>query len=363
MEKSSTKTKKTAGDFCLFFLLQHTTVTRTTRENNGREKKTKMSWDKSSNKMHNAVIEGNEDAVLKFLADGWGVDCAGEAYQTPLMRACQHGHLGIVKLLVARGASKNHTDSYGNTAFLYAACHAHPDIVSFLLDQNVDTTITNYSGISALLFPALLWHQDRGKEEKRRVVELLLAKTDLLDAQDEKGKTALMTAIEKGHQDLADLLLQHNPRLEIQDKEGHTALAWAALQGNLATFSMLMRQGAQLSVGDKRGLSLLMKISKCCERNGPQIAQVLLEHGANVNARSKGQKNTALMYAAQNNQIEMAEWLLDNGAEIDAANSYGYTAYSRAADFGNDELAQLLQRRGANTRMPKKDFISPYFLS
>jgi ankyrin repeat protein len=74
-----------------------------------------------------------------------------------------------------------------------------------------------------------------------------------------------------------------------------------------------------------------------------EITQVVLEHGANVNAGQGG--NTALHGAVLFNQAEMVSWLLDQGAIPDPLDYSGKTPLDLAVEKGFDEISTLLRSR------------------
>jgi ankyrin repeat protein len=73
------------------------------------------------------------------------------------------------------------------------------------------------------------------------------------------------------------------------------------------------------------------------------ISQLLIEHGADVNA-VQADDFTPLQEAAQNGQIAMIDLLLDHGADCHAANQQGQTAYDIAQAHGHAEAAARLKR-------------------
>ncbi len=82
-----------------------------------------------------------------------------------------------------------------------------------------------------------------------------------------------------------------------------------------------------------------------------KLAAYLETPGADINARPDVDK-ALLDYAAEQNQVQVATWLLDHGADINAAQQKGLTpgitALHRAAYFDAFEVAQLLIERGAD---------------
>lgn len=72
------------------------------------------------------------------------------------------------------------------------------------------------------------------------------------------------------------------------------------------------------------------------------MARLLIEHGAQVNARDPHGK-TALMFAAMFNRIEIIELLLAHGADSSLKTSDGMTAFGLAQAMGADAAAARLK--------------------
>ena len=86
--------------------------------------------------------------------------------------------------------------------------------------------------------------------------------------------------------------------------------------------------------------------------NGPAVVNVLVEAGADVNARFTGPHNeTPLHWAASSDDVDVLDALLDAGADIEARGAVigGGTAMSDATAFGQWNAAHRLLERGAET--------------
>lgn len=81
-------------------------------------------------------------------------------------------------------------------------------------------------------------------------------------------------------------------------------------------------------------------------------ADVLIEHGADVNVRSRGAvaRVPPLGTAAFVGSVELARLLLDRGADVNGEGEGGFTALDSAAANGNDELVRMLESRGGERR-------------
>ena len=93
------------------------------------------------------------------------------------------------------------------------------------------------------------------------------------------------------------------------DADGHPALMLAP---NAATATVLLDAGAKVDYLGRGNVTRLMDAA----RNGQDdIAQLLLKHGAAVNARSEYYHQTALDFALAHGQSKVAETLREAGAE------------------------------------------------
>jgi ankyrin repeat protein len=85
-----------------------------------------------------------------------------------------------------------------------------------------------------------------------------------------------------------------------------------------------------------------------CEKPDPRLIQVLLEAGADPNARLNN-GNSVLDEAASLGHIDLVELLLKAGAEPNPPeNSIGQSALCAASGGGHVEMVRLLLDRGAN---------------
>lgn len=78
-----------------------------------------------------------------------------------------------------------------------------------------------------------------------------------------------------------------------------------------------------------------------------EVANQLLEAGADANAQVSNYQVSPLHRAAIKGQLNMAGFLLDRGAKIDALNGSGETPLFNAVTYGNLATARLLLARGA----------------
>jgi ankyrin repeat protein len=65
--------------------------------------------------------------------------------------------------------------------------------------------------------------EEAGVDDVAKVITLLIDRGARIDDQDDRGRTALMTAAELGHTAAAELLISRGANRSLQDKDGKTA--------------------------------------------------------------------------------------------------------------------------------------------
>lgn len=132
-------------------------------------------------------------------------------------------------------------------------------------------------------------------------VKLLISKGAEVSAKDEYGQTVLHIATVKGHKGIVEFLLTKGARIDPRDNAGRTPLHYAA--------------GAGWIYGVIGGDTV--------------IANSLLNKGANIDATDRWDW-TALHYATQVRNMAMVELLVKRGADLNATNERGHTAFTMA---------------------------------
>jgi ankyrin repeat protein len=123
-----------------------------------------------------AAGSGDYAAVARLIEQGIDLNLHEEEGlgRTALMKACRHGHIPIVRLLLENGARMDGQDGSGDTALSYAACNGYREIVKLLLDHGADTGLRNKAGRTVpeevgheLLVKHLLTDPERTEAQKQ----------------------------------------------------------------------------------------------------------------------------------------------------------------------------------------------------
>jgi ankyrin repeat protein len=172
-----------------------------------------------------------------------------------------------------------------------------------------------------------------------------------------------MDAALKGQKEIAGLLIAHGADVNAESTFGGRVLAHAQ-STDMAEF--LKAHGAEkdkadqmmeaalsgradVDAKDRNGWTALMWAA---DEGQTDVARQLLEKGADVNSKDK-KGRTALMLAGSQWTMKL---LLEKGADVDAKDDeYGQTALMEAAVRGDMEEARLLLEKGADVNAKDND--------
>jgi ankyrin repeat protein len=222
------------------------------------------------------------------------------------------------------------------------------------------------------------------------MVQLLIQAGAGVNAAIPGGETPLMTCSRTGKVDAVQALLVRGADVNAKEsKHGQTALMWGAAEGNAEVVEALMKAGADIHARVESGFTPFL----FAVREGrTRVVQLLLHAGVDVNETVQNKKpgskspsqassppssgTSALCLAVGNAHFELASYLLDAGADPNAAGQ-GWTAlhiitWVRKPGGGDNdpapigsgnvtslELVKKLVAKGANinARMTRK--VSP----
>jgi ankyrin repeat protein len=174
------------------------------------------------------AVVANERKMVKLLLDrGADVLVENRSGVTPLAAAAFNGNSRMVKMLIAAGADPARPDGTGKPPIIYAAAKGYANIVKLFLAEGVDANIRDKNDLTALMWSA--GHpNDVPQSEALMTIDSLLAGKAALDLADNRGRTALMIAAERGHRAIVEALLKAGSDPSLKDRDGKMALALAA---------------------------------------------------------------------------------------------------------------------------------------
>jgi len=153
--------------------------------------------------------------------------------------------------------------------------------------------------------------------------------------------TPLYWACSKGHAEITRLLLDRGAKLEVKNDYG-TALYWACEHGHVEIARILLEAGARVNFPKA---SALLPLSGACKSKDPYLVRLLLDHGADVNARDYPCLNSPLHFVCT---AEIARLLLDAGADINARNKSDDAPIHTAAHAARTDVVQFFVNNGVD---------------
>lgn len=178
---------------------------------------------------------------------------------------------------------------------------------------------------------------------------------DLLDhGADPNGKfpynnTPLTAAVSTGNTAIVELLIAHGADVNATNGNNDTPLVCAASRDASEIVKLLLAHGAKVDAAGSQGNTPLNALALYGDVKRCESAELLIAAGANVNAAAY---RTPLIDAARRNWVALARILLDHGADVNWRTRFGDTAISSAVEeHAGLEMLALLADHGANLNL------------
>ena len=341
-----------------------------------------------------ACINGDAAVIAALLKAGADANEHLPLGRSPLMIASRTGNVDAMKVLLDHGADVNAKETLrGTTPLMWAADEGHAPAIQLLIEHGADIKARSDKAERGR-GPALGKSNDPRKAVEALGKALAagiptpqlgaVGTTSLIPVVPEKGSGARRGRAAGGgagalsDDDAAAAFGFGGRRPAPKDGGGLTPLTYAALADDIESVKVLLAAGADINQVTDYGWSALLVAT---QNRYYKLGEFLLEHGADVNLANKGGW-TPLYLATDNRNIESGDYpvrkpdmdhldyiklLLDKGANVNARmkdstetrtvftnqwlDENGATAFLRASQSGDLVLMKLLLAHGADPKI------------
>ena len=265
------------------------------------------------------------------------------ANDSEIVEAAMRGDSASVRSLLGDGADVNAAYGDGSTALHWAAGNGDLELTLVLLDAGARVDATTRIDSMTPLFMA-------AKSGEAAAIEALLDAGAGVGEANENGTTVLMTAAASGSVDAVQALIDGGADVNAKEKtNGQTALMFASTLNRAGAIKILIENGADTDVTTE--VSKLPVRGRGGRRSGPGVVggmtalhfaardaqmdavRALVAGGADVNRVSAANQTPPLTEAILNANLDIAKYLLDNGAGVNITNADGLTPLYATGDI------------------------------
>ncbi len=267
------------------------------------------------NTLAGAARDGDLKAIKQHIAEGADVN-ALHFEMPPLTWAAMMGQTAAAELLLGHGADINGRNRDDNTALHLAVFLGRAETAELLLKNGADVHAKNDDGATPVDILGVPWE----------MTKLLLGPMGIALEREqlEAGRAKIREIF------ITDAKLDAKTLPNVQDhstKSPMQNLSEAAFTGDLTTIKRALADGADPNMRDPQSGSTLLATAALMGHT--KIVALLLEHGADVNTKSRD-GGTALHAAAFLGRAETVKLLLEKGADAALKNGMGGAAIDGA---------------------------------
>jgi ankyrin repeat protein len=325
-----------------------------------------------------AVAEKHPEVAQLLAKAGADVNACSNGGFTPLLFAAQQGDLDTAKILLGAGANINEAAPEEGTPLLLAVHSGHEELAMFLLDKGAEPNAKDMYGITALHYCIM-----KGLARLSGVRPISGAEYWYRPNMPNVVKALLEHGADPNVQIAKFPPLPNTRHFKDIDMTpvGATPFLLAATSYDAPIMRMLLAKGADpkltdidhntpliMAAGFAEGITHAVQRPAQDDKDSLEAVKLLVNDlGADVNETNKIGE-TPLLGAAYVGANDIIQFLVDKGAKVDAANIYGQTPWSLAAQFmtkgvakdkdlrprnGHDATADLLIKLGAKPLGPE----------
>lgn len=276
-----------------------------------------------------------EKLIRTMLADGWGL--TNEEQFREVKTLSRLLNLFRTRLHVLGAASQ----TYAKLSIVYRAAVMDLEQLNVaLFDQGlIALDCLDELSISSLHIAV--------QKNARNLVRLLLQKGANLNRKDNSGDTPLHIAVENGTEEMVKLLLDWGADTKVEGRGCRASIQKAVFSKgrNESILLLLIEKGADI---ETRDVKCRTPLGNAIDSDSPSLAQILIGHGADVNAtwNDSNTGRTLLCEAVRQGKEWAVQLLLEKGANPQAVDATGCWAIHYAVEDGQESMVKVLLDHG-----------------
>lgn len=339
---------------------------------------------------------GMFDLLLSIGAERFAVDENGNTALLLALDALKDAPekaLEMTEALIQRHADVNATDRWQRSPLHLAAQHDFEPVARLLVQKGANINALNSDGATPLFVslgsPYFIMGSSKNEFHRSKTFEYLVRLDQNFQVKNRRGRTLLHQVCHPGYINI--LFDKNTPKYE-QDSDGETPLFFAlehcppesvavyfqhgfdvkstGVEGKTVTLAALnnayfrnemlefvIEQGANVTQQDSLGRSAIHQAAA----HSPQILDVVIQHGGDINARTKTNATPLHVAASLNisrlilndfqhqrdlNNEAYAHLLGKHGIEVNLKDAKGCTPLHRAVNSGSPAKIKLLLEHG-----------------
>ena len=215
------------------------------------------------------------------------------------------------------------------------------DFVKFILDSGAEVNEVDKYGGSPL--------SEGVMGGNLNIIKALISNGADIDLCDSGGDSMLGIAVKYQRPEVMEFLINNGLKLDHVNSQGYSILNLAVKHGSIKELEVLVKHGIELN-GRENVLAFIAAFGNL------EMASFLIDNGANVNGkRIYSDQETPLMRAVRGGHLDMVKLLVEKGADLEENRGYGQGyLLELAIDYGNVKILEYLLSVGVRDKDNKR---------
>ena len=276
-----------------------------------------------------SIIESDPKIINVKNLNGW----------TPLYQACQNDvQIDMLKYLIENGADVNISDNFGFSPLHSLAVIGYGGGVALLLSNNADVNLKSFNKTTPFHFACHNGHVN--------IVKLMLAHGADVSAKNSDGDTPLNFASKSGSREILDLLLDSGAQYDGTGMKALLMLQESSRFGNDRFAKLIIeKEGSRLF---EESIKNQWTVQDVVVGGSVELLKMLIDSKISINKGQDIYGWSLMHYACLKGNLDMIEFLVNSGIDINLRTKAGESAYNIAEKNKLPEVQNLLLKLGSS---------------